>query len=97
MSVKQQGRRSTAPKPWTLSEDAQLVKLYANHKLADIANIMGRGISSIANRRTKLGLTRTAEQQARIGNGQFKPGLTPWNAGKKGWQAGGRSNRIRSR
>src|SRR5690606_9262996 len=31
------------------------------------------------------------EQQARIGTGRFSPGQTPWNAGLKGWQAGGRS------
>jgi hypothetical protein len=91
MSIKDQGRRLTKPKKWTRGEDAQLADLYAHHKLADIAQIMGRNISSIANRRQKLGLTRTPEQQARIGDGKFKPGAKTWNAGKTGWQAGGRS------
>lgn len=86
------GRRQTAGyRWWTPQDDAQLTDLYATHKLADIARIMGRTTSSVANRRVKMGLTRTPEQQARIGNGQFKPGHKTWNRGKKGWQAGGRS------
>lgn len=76
---------------WTAQDDEQLRALYATHKLKDIAETMGRSISSVANRRVKLGLKRTPEQQARIGNGCFKPGHVTWNKGKKGWQAGGRS------
>ena len=82
MSIKDQGRRSTEFRWWTPAEDAQLAELYAQYKLADIAKIMGRPVSSIANRRQKLGLTRTPEQQARIGNGQFKKGHSTWNKGK---------------
>ena len=87
------GRRETSGyKWWTKQEDQQLRNLYPTHKLADIAEIMGRSISSIANRRVKLGLKRTPEQTAAIGDGRFKPGHNqPWNKGKKGWQAGGRS------
>lgn len=91
MSIKDQGRRHIKPRRWTPEEDARLAELYGLHKLADIAKLLGRDISSISNRRQKLGLQRTPEQQARIGTGHFKPGQTPWNAGKKGWQAGGRS------
>lgn len=91
MSIKDQGRRRLEYKAWSPAEDAQLAELYGLHKLADISRIMGRGISSISNRRQKLRLQRTPEQQARIGTGQFKPGQAPWNTGKKGWQAGGRS------
>jgi hypothetical protein len=80
---------------WTAEDDAKLAELYATRKLKDIAEIMGRSISSVANRRVKLGLKRTPEQQARIGNGCFKPGQKPWNAGKKGWIAGGRSAETR--
>jgi len=86
------GRRNLdSYKWWTQADDAQLRSLYATHRLAGIAEVMGRSISSVANRRVKLGLTRTAEQQARIGNGCFKAGQKPWNAGMKGWQACGRS------
>ena len=89
--VKQQGRRKLSPKPWTPKEDARLTELYQHHKLADIAQLMGRTISSVANRRHTLGLERTPEQQARIGDGRFTKGSSPWNRGKAGWQAGGRS------
>lgn len=76
---------------WTAEDDEQLAQLYATHKLKEIAETMGRSISSVANRRVKLGLKRSPEQQSRIGNGCFKPGHKPWNTGKKGWQAGGRA------
>lgn len=89
--MKDVGRRRVGYRHWTLADDKRLTELYRDHKLADIAEKMGRSISSVANRRTKLGLSRTPEQQARIGNGRFSPGQTPWNAGLKGWQAGGRS------
>ena len=87
------GRRETSGyRWWTKQEDQQLRDLYPTHKLADIAEMMGRSISSVANRRTKLGLKRTPEQDAAIGDGRFKPGhKQPWNKGKKGWHAGGRS------
>ncbi len=91
MTNPMRGRRILKPRKWTPAEDARLTKLYQDHKLADIAEKMGRSISSVANRRVKLGLQRTPEQQARIGTGRFRPGQTPWNAGLKGWQAGGRS------
>ena len=89
--VKDVGRRRVGYRRWTPAEDKRLTELYQDHKLADIAEKMGRSISSVANRRVKLGLQRTPEQQARIGNGRFSPGQTPWNAGLKGWQAGGRA------
>lgn len=90
-TTKDIGRRNLSRRAWSKAEDARLTKLYQDHKLADIAEKMGRSISSVANRRVKLGLQRTPEQQARIGNGRFGAGQVPWNAGMKGWQAGGKS------
>lgn len=89
--MKDIGRRHMTRRAWSKAEDARLAQLYQEHKLADIAEKMGRSISSVANRRVKLGLQRTPEQQARIGNGRFGAGQVPWNAGLKGYQAGGRS------
>lgn len=93
--VKDVGRRRVGYRRWTPADDKRLTELYQDHKLADIAEKMSRSISSVANRRVKLGLQRTPEQQARIGNGQFCAGQKTWNAGKKGWQAGGRSAETR--
>lgn len=89
--LKDVGRRRVSYRRWTPADDKRLVELYQDHKLADIAEKMGRSISSVANRRVKLGLQRTSEQQARIGNGRFGAGQVPWNAGLKGRQAGGRA------
>lgn len=89
--VRDVGRRRISYRHWTPADDKRLTELYQDHKLADIAEKMGRSVSSVANRRVKLGLQRTPEQQARIGNGQFGAGQVPWNAGLRGWQAGGRS------
>ena len=96
MTVKDKGRRPrTSYRWWTQQEDERLAELYFDHKLADIAALMGRSISSVANRRVKLGLERTEEQQARIGNGRFTKGHKTWNKGKKGWVQGGRSKETR--
>lgn len=85
-------RKTSGYRWWTKQDDEQLRQLYGTHKLKDIAAIMGRSVSSVSNRRVKLGLTRTPEQQALIGDGRFKPGQkNVWTRGKKGWQAGGRS------
>lgn len=91
MSAADKGRRNLSPRKWTPEEDARLVELYPHYKLADIAQLMGRTVSSVANRRHTLGLERTPEQQACIGTGRFEKGHNTWNKGKKGWQAGGRS------
>lgn len=96
MTVKDQGRRPrTSYRWWTQQEDERLTELYFDHKLADIAALMGRSISSVANRREKLGLERTEEQKARIGTGRFTKGHKTWNKGKKGWTPGGRSKETR--
>lgn len=52
---------------WTAEDDAQLTDLYATHKLKDIAEIMGRSVSSVSNRRVKLEI-----DMARATDGDFK-------------------------
>ena len=37
------------------------------------------------------GILQKGQQRPESVASQFKPGLVPWNAGRKGWQAGGRS------
>ncbi|EWC39606.1 HNH endonuclease signature motif containing protein [Stutzerimonas stutzeri] len=85
------GRRRTEYRHWTPAEDATLAELYATKPITEIAALMGRGTGSIHNRVSKLGLTRPDEFKEITGCGRFKPGHQAWNAGRKGWQAGGRA------
>ena len=88
---KNTGRRRLEYKAWTPEEDKLLRELWKTHSLNQCSTVMGRGTSSIYNRVQKLQLKRTDEYKAITGCGQFKPGHSTWNAGKKGWKAGGRS------
>lgn len=86
---------------WQSREDATLRRMYADRPTKDAAKALGRSLSSVYQRARILGLGKSAaylaSEAARRFSGnegvrfRFKPGLTPWNAGKKGWQAGGRS------
>lgn len=85
------GRRRLVYRHWTPEEDAKLAELYRTKPITEISEELGRGTSSIHNRVQKLGLKRPEEFKAITGSGRFKPGHKTWNAGRKGWQAGGRS------
>lgn len=89
--IRSQGRRQMTRQPWTQQEDELLRELWKTQSLNDVAERMRRGTGSVYNRVQKLGLKRTEEYKAITGCGRFKPGQKTWNAGKKGWQAGGRS------
>ena len=93
MNIKDQGRRQMPRKPWTAAEDAVLRELWKTLSLNDVAERMSRGTGSVYNRVQKLGLKRTDEYKAITGCGRFGT-RPPWNAGKKGWQAGGRSKQT---
>ena len=91
--------------PWTAPEIAHLVRLYPDTKTIDLASAMGRKLSSVHTKAAALGLKKSAAFNASKASGriqpgpqgpgsqatQFKPGQKPWNNGRKGWQAGGRS------
>jgi len=87
----QTGRRRLEYKAWTKKEDATITDLWKTRSLNECSAIMGRGTSSIYNRVQKLQLKRTDEYKAITGCGRFKVGQNSWNAGMKGWDAGGRS------
>ena len=90
---------------WTAPEIAHLVRLYPDTKTIDLAAAMGRKLSSVHTKAAALGLKKSAAFNASKASGriqpgppgpgskatQFKPGQKPWNTGRKGWQAGGRS------
>ena len=86
----QTGRRRLEYRPWTPQEDAKLRELWLTQSISACSLQMGRGTSSIHNRVQKLGLRRSEEYKAITGCGRFG-NRPPWNAGLKGYQAGGRS------
>jgi len=88
---------------WTPQELATLRELYPTTRTADIAAILGIDLELIYRRAALLRIRKNPEFFARDKSGrifkggklgqttQFAPGQKPWNAGRKGWQAGGRS------
>lgn len=94
---------------WNPTEISLLRELYPHVPTRDVAALIGCTPASAYNKANALGLKKTAEFLAsdmagRIQRGkqhpamlatQFKAGQTPWNAGRKGWQAGGRSAETR--
>lgn len=90
---------------WTPQAIEQLRQLYPIKPCAPIAEALGASEKAVYAKAHALGLQKApdyylTETAGRIQRGrtdprlvatQFKPGLKPWNAGRKGWQAGGRS------
>lgn len=95
-------------KAWTPDEDRKMRDLYPRMTGADVAQVLGRSLSSVFQRARKLSLEKSPEflasdRSGRIARGkqhpnmiasQFKPGLQPWNKGVN-WIAGGRSAETR--
>jgi hypothetical protein len=96
-------------KTWTAEEVQYLRAHFANENNADIASHLGRSYGSIADKAQKLGLKKSrafwkdpektgwANLKKKGIDCRFKPGHKPWNANKKGWDAGGRSHETRFR
>ena len=88
---------------WTKQELATLRELYPTTRTADIAAILGIDLELVYRRAALLRIRKNPEFFARDKSGrifkggklgqttQFAPGQKPWNTGRKGWQAGGRS------
>lgn len=86
-----------------------LRRRYPDESTASIAQSLGRSVSSVYNAAFVLGLKKSpgylaSAQSGRIGKlthggrrHQFAKGHNTWNAGKKGWQAGGRSAQTQFR
>lgn len=78
---------------WTQEEIDTLSQLYPNHYASEIAEILGRGISSIHCKAQSLGLESSREKIQRTGYeaskspasiaARFKKGSMPLNKGKK--------------
>lgn len=77
---------------WTAAIDAELTRLYSLHTNTDIGRILGCTEPAVLNRAQHLGLRKP---EGFTNAGCFTPGQRSWNAGKKGWHAGGRSAETR--
>lgn len=86
---------------WTRPEIRELRRCYPSRPTTDVATRLARSVSSVNGKAAQLGLRKAPEYLAspaahrfdgRKGVGtRFAEGHRPWNAGMKGWQAGGRS------
>ncbi len=90
---------------WTETELTLVRELYPDLPTEELAVLLGRKIGSVHQAAAKHGIRKSEQfhalvssgrmqrgkQDPRMIAGQFKPGQQPWNAGRKGWQAGGRS------
>lgn len=93
---------------WTPAEDAELRRLYPDHKTAAVAKIFGLQAHQVYQRAYSLALSKSAAYMASEMSGriqrlrlqpsmmatQFKPGTVPWNKGMKGLQIGGVATRF---
>lgn len=89
-------------RPWLPGEIDLLREMYPDTPSERIAQLMGRPVRSVYSKAYSLGLNKSPEYYERHPAGRLKigergqqtrfaKGQTPWNKGKKGWQAGGRS------
>lgn len=84
--------------PWTEAQLTVLRQFYPDLRADDVAHIIGRTTKSVHQKARQLGIGKSAafyasQASGRVQRGrqdpamvatQFKPGLEPWNKGKKG-------------
>jgi hypothetical protein len=92
---------------WSVFEEVVLWELYPDTPTAEIARLLRRTDRQVYSKADTLGLKKSAAYLAgphacRLRRGdnpgkgtRFQKGQTPWNAGLKGWAAGGRSVETR--
>lgn len=90
---------------WTLDDMQLLRRKYPDTPTGELAHLMGLPVAKVYAQAARMGITKsttfmaTSAKTGRILKGgklsqatQFQPGQNPWNKGRKGWQAGGRSH-----
>jgi hypothetical protein len=92
---------------WNALEEAYLVDAYPDTPTAELALALRRPVRAVYQKALALGLKKSPSYLAsphacRLRRGddigashRFQPGAKPWNAGLKGWTAGGRSAETR--
>ena len=91
---------------WNALEVSHLVAAYADTPTKDLAKVLGHSVRAVYAKAKALGLKKSDAYLAgphacRLRRGdvgaehRFRPGQQPWNAGLKGFQAGGRSAETR--
>lgn len=94
--------RSGGRRPWTPAEDQLVRDFYPEVPTRLLAILLHRGASAVYQRARTLEVGKSeaflaSPLSGRTGHddrgraGRFRKGLRPWNAGRKGWQAGGRA------
>lgn len=91
-------------KPWTDDDVLYLSEHYPHELTGTVADALGRNVSSVQAKATKLKLRKTPEfykgyyahrlDGTRGKDTRFKPGLKPWNKGKA-YDSGGKSHETR--
>jgi hypothetical protein len=96
-----------ARRRWSGEEDAVLRAMYADRRTSELAERLGRSMSSIYVRAAVLGLTKSRAFIASEASGRlqradhrgrltrFTKGHVPWTKGRTGYDAGGRSHETR--
>jgi hypothetical protein len=90
-------------KPWTPAQVRKLLALYPNMLTVKVARLLRMKLRRVYQKASGLGLKKSAAFMASDASGRltkltakgrvhrFPRGHRPWNAGLKGWQAGGRA------
>ncbi|MEN9887222.1 MAG: hypothetical protein RL758_1800 [Pseudomonadota bacterium] len=101
--------QGTAKRFWTEHEITVLREQYPHRRAEEVAALLDRSARQVYQKAYHLGLRKTeaffegndsgrvqpGKQAPSMRAGHFKPGMVPWNAGKKGWDAGGNSHSTR--
>ena len=82
--------KNIKPRPWTAKDDNELRIYYKQLPAPEISTKIKRTISSVKNRVHTLGLRKSSN------TGQFKPGASPWNKGKKLHNFGGKQTQFKA-
>lgn len=79
---------------WTTVEIRRLREVYPNMENGEIGELLGRTWSAVQNMAVKLRLHKSVTFMASAVC-RFQKGCKVWNAGRKGWQAGGRTGETK--